>query len=52
MGYTDTILDVKSKRVRALLGFSSGLTDREDEQTQDSALNGTEADAKEAAMIG
>uniref|UniRef100_A0A8D2H4W8 Striatin n=1 Tax=Urocitellus parryii TaxID=9999 RepID=A0A8D2H4W8_UROPR len=38
VGYTDTILDVKSKRVRALLGFS--------------IINGTEAEVKETAMIG
>uniref|UniRef100_A0A8C2P3Z7 Striatin N-terminal domain-containing protein n=1 Tax=Capra hircus TaxID=9925 RepID=A0A8C2P3Z7_CAPHI len=36
VGYTDTILDVKSKRVRALLGFSSDVTDREDDKNQDS----------------
>ncbi|KAH0509859.1 Striatin [Microtus ochrogaster] len=52
VGYTDTILDVKSKRVRALLGFSSDVTDREDDKNQDSAINGTEAEVKETAMIG
>lgn len=52
VGYTDTILDVKSKRVRALLGFSSDVTDREDEKNQDSVINGTEAEVKETAMIG
>ncbi|XP_054976031.1 striatin isoform X1 [Sorex araneus] len=52
VGYTDTILDVKSKRVRALLGFSSDAPDRDEEKNPDSVLNGTEADAKEAAMIG
>uniref|UniRef100_A0A8C2P5Z3 Striatin N-terminal domain-containing protein n=1 Tax=Capra hircus TaxID=9925 RepID=A0A8C2P5Z3_CAPHI len=39
VGYTDTILDVKSKRVRALLGFSSDVTDREDDKNQDSVIN-------------
>ncbi|XP_021109380.1 striatin isoform X3 [Heterocephalus glaber] len=52
VGYTDTILDVKSKRVRALLGFSSDVTDREDDKNQDSVINGTEAEIKETAMIG
>ncbi|XP_070932616.1 striatin isoform X3 [Macaca nemestrina] len=52
VGYTDTILDVKSKRVRALLGFSSDVTDREDDKNQDSVVNGTEAEVKETAMIG
>ncbi|XP_055981679.1 striatin [Sorex fumeus] len=52
VGYTDTILDVKSKRVRALLGFASDATDRDEDKNPDSVLNGTEADAKEAAMIG
>lgn len=52
VGYTDTILDVKSKRVRALLGFSSDVTDREDDKNQESAINGTEAEVKETAMIG
>uniref|UniRef100_A0A8C7BYE9 Striatin n=1 Tax=Neovison vison TaxID=452646 RepID=A0A8C7BYE9_NEOVI len=47
VGYTDTILDVKSKRVRALLGFSSDVTDREDDKNQDSVINGTEAEVKE-----
>uniref|UniRef100_G3QDE1 Cell cycle autoantigen SG2NA n=1 Tax=Gorilla gorilla gorilla TaxID=9595 RepID=G3QDE1_GORGO len=51
VGYTDTILDVKSKRVRALLGFSSDVTDREDDKNQDSVVNGTEAEVKETAMI-
>ncbi|XP_055256835.1 striatin isoform X2 [Moschus berezovskii] len=52
VGYTDTILDVKSKRVRALLGFSSDVTDREDDKNQDSVINGTEAEVRETAMIG
>nr|XP_058935279.1 striatin isoform X2 [Kogia breviceps] len=52
VGYTDTILDVKSKRVQALLGFSSDVTDREDDKNQDSVINGTEAEVKETAMIG
>nr|XP_019597533.1 PREDICTED: striatin isoform X3 [Rhinolophus sinicus] len=52
VGYTDTILDVKSKRVRALLGFSSDVTDREDDKNQDSVINGTEGEVKDTAMIG
>ncbi|XP_073194478.1 striatin isoform X5 [Lepidochelys kempii] len=52
VGYTDTILDVKSKRVRALLGLSSDPSDRENDKNQESMVNGTEAESKENAMIG
>ncbi|XP_050806254.1 striatin isoform X3 [Gopherus flavomarginatus] len=52
VGYTDTILDVKSKRVRALLGISSDASDRENGKNQESMVNGTEAEVKENAMIG
>uniref|UniRef100_A0A5F8H3V3 Striatin n=1 Tax=Monodelphis domestica TaxID=13616 RepID=A0A5F8H3V3_MONDO len=52
VGYTDTILDVKSKRVRALLGFTSDVTEREDEKNQESVINGVEAEIKETVMIG
>ncbi|XP_074920325.1 striatin isoform X3 [Chelonoidis abingdonii] len=52
VGYTDTILDVKSKRVRALLGISSDASDRENDKNQESMVNGTEAEIKENAMIG
>uniref|UniRef100_A0A7N4PYQ5 Striatin n=1 Tax=Sarcophilus harrisii TaxID=9305 RepID=A0A7N4PYQ5_SARHA len=53
VGYTDTILDVKSKRVRALLGFASDVTERENEKNQESVINGAEAEVhKETVMIG
>uniref|UniRef100_A0A8C8SE62 Striatin n=1 Tax=Pelusios castaneus TaxID=367368 RepID=A0A8C8SE62_9SAUR len=52
VGYTDTILDVKSKRVRTLLGLSSDVSDRENDKNQESMVNGTEAETKENAMIG
>ncbi|XP_024065663.1 striatin isoform X3 [Terrapene carolina triunguis] len=52
VGYTDTVLDVKSKRVRALLGLSSDASDRENDKNQESMVNGTEAEIKENAMIG
>ncbi|XP_075781072.1 striatin isoform X2 [Pelodiscus sinensis] len=52
VGYTDTILDVKSKRVRALLGLSNDASDRENDKNQESMVNGTEVEIKENAMIG
>ncbi|XP_041260160.1 striatin isoform X4 [Onychostruthus taczanowskii] len=51
VGYTDTILDVKSKRVRALLGLSSDASDKEN-RNQEPMVNGTEGQIKENAMIG
>ncbi|XP_041332853.1 striatin isoform X3 [Pyrgilauda ruficollis] len=51
VGYTDTILDVKSKRVRALLGLSSDASDK-DNRNQEPMVNGTEGQIKENAMIG
>ncbi|NXF42950.1 STRN protein, partial [Oceanites oceanicus] len=51
VGYTDTILDVKSKRVRALLGFSSDASEKEN-RNQEPMVNGTEGQIKENAMIG
>ncbi|XP_030052270.1 striatin isoform X1 [Microcaecilia unicolor] len=52
VGYTDTILDVKSKRVRALLGLSGDVSDRGADVNQGSLVNGTEAEIQEAVMIG
>lgn len=52
MGYTDTILDVKSKRVRTLLGLSGDGPERENDKNQESMVNGTDADVKEKVMIG
>ncbi|KAL8185753.1 UNVERIFIED_CONTAM: hypothetical protein K2H54_057556 [Gekko kuhli] len=52
VGYTDTILDVKSKRVRTLLGLSGDGPGGENERNQESMMNGTEAEIKEKVMIG
>ncbi|XP_027497068.1 striatin isoform X3 [Corapipo altera] len=51
VGYTDTILDVKSKRVRALLGLSSDASEKEN-RNQEPMVNGTEGQMKESTMIG
>ncbi|XP_064014787.1 striatin isoform X2 [Pogoniulus pusillus] len=51
VGYTDTILDVKSKRVRALLGLSSDASEKEN-RSQEPMVNGTEGQMKENIMIG
>ncbi|NWX46654.1 STRN protein, partial [Steatornis caripensis] len=51
VGYTDTILDVKSKRVRALLGLSSDASEKEN-RNQEPMVNGTEGQIKENMMIG
>ncbi|NXX42390.1 STRN protein, partial [Tricholaema leucomelas] len=51
VGYTDTILDVKSKRVRALLGLSSDASEKEN-RSQEPMVNGTEGQIKENIMIG
>lgn len=42
VGYTDTILDVKSQRVRALLGLTGGPADRPSETRAEPMVNGTE----------
>ncbi|XP_031417694.1 striatin isoform X3 [Clupea harengus] len=55
VGYTDTILDVKSQRVRALLGLTSdaGLAERRGDRRGDSMVNGTEPSSpKEGADTG
>nr|XP_056708805.1 striatin [Euleptes europaea] len=52
VGYTDTILDVKSKRVRTLLGLSGDGPAGENDRNQESMVNGTEAEIKEKVMIG
>uniref|UniRef100_A0A8C9ZU67 Striatin n=1 Tax=Sander lucioperca TaxID=283035 RepID=A0A8C9ZU67_SANLU len=43
VGYTDTILDVKSQRVRALLGLSGDSGDQPSERRGELMVNGTEA---------
>uniref|UniRef100_A0A8C5SKR8 Striatin n=1 Tax=Laticauda laticaudata TaxID=8630 RepID=A0A8C5SKR8_LATLA len=52
VGYTDTILDVKSKRVRTLLGLSGDGLERETEKNQESMVNGTDVEIKQKVMIG
>ncbi|XP_056590392.1 striatin isoform X2 [Triplophysa dalaica] len=43
VGYTDTILDVKSQRVKALLGLAGDSGERPGDQRQEPMVNGTEA---------
>ncbi|XP_057217282.1 striatin-like [Triplophysa rosa] len=43
VGYTDTILDVKSQRVKALLGLAADSGERPGDQRQEPMVNGTEA---------
>ncbi|CAJ0936591.1 unnamed protein product [Ranitomeya imitator] len=52
VGYTDTILEVKSKRVRALLGISADSSDRLTDTNQDSMVNGTETELPNPLVIG
>ncbi|XP_075718969.1 striatin isoform X3 [Rhinoderma darwinii] len=52
VGYTDTILEVKSKRVRALLGTSADSSDRLTDTNQDSMVNGTETELPNPLVIG
>ncbi|CAI9542008.1 unnamed protein product [Staurois parvus] len=52
VGYTDTILEVKSKRVRALLGLSADSSDRLTDTNQDSMVNGTETELPNPLIIG
>uniref|UniRef100_A0A8C5WJV0 Striatin n=1 Tax=Leptobrachium leishanense TaxID=445787 RepID=A0A8C5WJV0_9ANUR len=52
VGYTDTILEVKSKRVRALLGLSTDSSDRLTDTNQDSMVNGTETELPNPLVIG
>ncbi|XP_041958635.1 LOW QUALITY PROTEIN: striatin [Alosa sapidissima] len=55
VGYTDTILDVKSQRVRALLGLTgdAGTAERTADRCADSMVNGTEPSSpKEGAKTG
>uniref|UniRef100_A0A8C4HFP8 Striatin n=1 Tax=Dicentrarchus labrax TaxID=13489 RepID=A0A8C4HFP8_DICLA len=42
VGYTDTILDVKSQRVRALLGLTGDSGDKPSEKKPEPMVNGTE----------
>ncbi|NXV74153.1 STRN protein, partial [Atlantisia rogersi] len=51
VGYTDTILDVRTRRVQALLGLPSDASEKEN-RNQEPMVNGTEGQVKENAMIG
>lgn len=42
VGYTDTILDVKSQRVKALLGLTGDGVERAGERRTEPMVNGTE----------
>ncbi|XP_028676919.1 striatin isoform X1 [Erpetoichthys calabaricus] len=52
VGYTDTILDVKSQRVKALLGLTGDGEERPSDSNLEPMVNGTEPSLKEAIMIG
>ncbi|XP_058880386.1 striatin-like [Acipenser ruthenus] len=52
VGYTDTILDVKSQRVKALLGLAGDAVERPSDNNPEPMLNGTEPSLKETIMIG
>ncbi|KAJ8002223.1 hypothetical protein DPEC_G00177660 [Dallia pectoralis] len=43
VGYTDTILDVKSQRVRALLGLAEDSGEKQSDTRQEPMVNGTES---------
>uniref|UniRef100_A0A667XLK5 Striatin n=1 Tax=Myripristis murdjan TaxID=586833 RepID=A0A667XLK5_9TELE len=46
VGYTDTILDVKSQRVRALLGLAGDTGEKPPEKKTEPMVNGTEPSSK------
>uniref|UniRef100_A0AAX7SCT8 Striatin n=1 Tax=Astatotilapia calliptera TaxID=8154 RepID=A0AAX7SCT8_ASTCA len=46
VGYTDTILDVKSQRVRALLGLAGDTGDKPSDKKTEPMVNGTEPSSK------
>ncbi|KAM3865460.1 striatin [Diretmus argenteus] len=52
VGYTDTILDVKSQRVRTLLGLAGDSGEKPSEKKVDPMVNGTEPSSlKDSGMI-
>uniref|UniRef100_A0A669BVQ0 Striatin n=1 Tax=Oreochromis niloticus TaxID=8128 RepID=A0A669BVQ0_ORENI len=52
VGYTDTILDVKSQRVRALLGLTGDTGDKPSEKKTEPMVNGTEPSSlKDSGMV-
>ncbi|KAI4833278.1 hypothetical protein KUCAC02_016188, partial [Chaenocephalus aceratus] len=53
VGYTDTILDVKSQRVRSLLGLTGDSGDKPSENKAEHMVNGTEPSSmKDSGMVG
>ncbi|XP_008276567.1 striatin-like [Stegastes partitus] len=52
VGYTDTILDVKSQRVRALLGLTGDSGDKPSDKKAEPMVNGTEPSSlKDSGMV-
>lgn len=52
VGYTDTILDVKSQRVRALLGLVGDTGDKPSDKKTEPMVNGTEPSSlKDSGMV-
>uniref|UniRef100_A0AAX7SPI6 Striatin n=1 Tax=Astatotilapia calliptera TaxID=8154 RepID=A0AAX7SPI6_ASTCA len=52
VGYTDTILDVKSQRVRALLGLAGDTGDKPSDKKTEPMVNGTEPSSlKDSGMV-
>eukprot|EP00064_Thunnus_orientalis_P022575 superscaffoldBa00007729_g22781 len=52
VGYTDTILDVKSQRVRALLGLTGDSGEKPSEKKTEPMVNGTEPSSlKDSGMV-
>uniref|UniRef100_A0A672Y2P6 Striatin n=1 Tax=Sphaeramia orbicularis TaxID=375764 RepID=A0A672Y2P6_9TELE len=52
VGYTDTILDVKSQRVRALLGLTGESAEKSSEKKSEPMVNGTEPSSlKDSGMV-
>ncbi|KAK9540776.1 hypothetical protein VZT92_003206 [Zoarces viviparus] len=53
VGYTDTILDVKSQRVRALLGLTGDSGEKPSERNAEPMVNGTEPSSlKDSGTLG
>ncbi|XP_015218682.1 striatin isoform X2 [Lepisosteus oculatus] len=52
VGYTDTILDVKSQRVKALLGLAGDAGEKPPEKNPEPMVNGTEPSLKGSIMTG
>ncbi|MBN3320216.1 STRN protein, partial [Atractosteus spatula] len=52
VGYTDTILDVKSQRVKALLGLAGDAGEKPPDKNPEPMVNGTEPSLKGSIMTG